>query len=225
MTALTSKSIKEDIDGLISKLIGKGICDDSNFSAIRKFGRTEEVTFSGSEHISFAMSDIEYTEIYCELADKRSYNMKLIDGALLQMMYRIEDNQLLQHRLAFYPSPNLLSFQEEPDSYMRDELFIEIIQRRIIPFPLRFDFDTRDGVHVDVAHPKSHFTLGDVNGCRIPVSAALTPRWFIEFILRNFYQTKTHYFISDLPQHKIKFPTSITKNELGIMHMIIPYGT
>lgn len=124
MMALTPKSIKEDIDGLISELIGKGVCDDSNFSAIRSSGSKVDVTFSGSEHVSIALGDIEYTEIYRELADKRSYNMRLVDGALLQMMYRIEGDELLQHRLAFYPSPSLLPFQDDPDAYMRDELFI-----------------------------------------------------------------------------------------------------
>lgn len=221
--AVTPKSIKEDIDGLISELIGKGVCDDSNFSAIRTSGSKADVTFSGSEHVSIALGDIEYAEIYRELADKRSYNMRLVDGALLQMMYRVEGDELLQHRLAFYPSPSLLPFQDDPDAYMRDELFIEIVQRRIVPFPMRFDFDAREGVYIDVAHPKSHLTLGDVKGCRIPVSAPLTPRWFIEFILRNFYQTETHDFIGGLPQHKIKFPMSITRNEVGLMHMVIPY--
>ena len=81
MMALTPKSIKEDIDGLISELIGKGVCDDSNFSAIRSSGSKVDVTFSGSEHVSIALGDIEYTEIYRELADKRSYNMRLVDGA------------------------------------------------------------------------------------------------------------------------------------------------
>lgn len=223
MMALTPKSIKEDIDGLISELIGKGVCDDSNFSAIRSSGSKVDVTFSGSEHVSIALGDIEYTEIYRELADKRSYNMRLVDGALLQMMYRIEGDELLQHRLACYPSPSQLPFQDDPDAYMRDELFIEIVQRRIVPFPLRFDFDAREGVYIDGTHPKSHLTLGDVKGCRIPVSAPLTPRWFIEFVLRNFYQTETHNFVDGLPQHKIKFPTSITANETGLMHMVIPY--
>lgn len=221
--AVTPISIKEDIDRLISELIGKGVCDDSNFSAIRTFGSNADVTFSGSEHVSIALGDIEYDEIYRELADKRSYNMRLVDGALLQMMYRVEGDQLLQHRLAFYPSPSLLPFQDDPDAYMRDELFIEIVQRRIVPFPMRFDFDAREGVYIDVAHPKSHLTLGDVKGCRIPVSAPLTPRWFVEFVLRNFYQTDTHDFIGGLPQHKIKFPMSITRNEVGLMHMVIPY--
>jgi len=220
---LTPRIIKEDIDGLISELIGKGVCDDSNFSSIRSSGGKADVTFSGSEHVSIALGDIEYAEIYRELADKRSYNMRLVDGALLQMMYRIEGDELLQHRLAFYPSPSLLPFQDDPDAYMRDELFIDIVQRRIVPFPLRFDFDAREGVCIDVAHPKSHLTLGDVKGCRIPVSAPLTPRWFVEFVLRNFYQTETHDFVGGLPRHKIRFSTSITANEAELMHMVIPY--
>ena len=221
--ALTPKSLKEDIDGLISELIGCGLCDDSNFSAIRSFVGGANVTFSGAEHVYIALGDIEYTDIYHELADKRSYNMKLVDGALVQMMYRVEDDRLLQHRLAFYPSPTLLPFRDDPESYMGDELFMEIVRRRIVPFPLRFDFDARDDVHVDVAHPQSHLTLGDVKGCRIPVSAPLTPRWFIEFVLRNFYQTETHDFVSGLPKHKIHFQTTITANETGVMHMVIPY--
>lgn len=223
MKALSPKSIKEDLDGLISELIGKGICDDANFSAVRSFGNHVDVTFKGSEHISIALGDIEYTEIYNELAEKRSYNMKLVDGALVQLMYRMKGNRLIQHRLSFYPSPNLLPFQDDAESYMRDDLFLEIVQRRIVPFPLRFDFDARDGVYADVTHPKSHLTLGDVKGCRIPVSAPLTPRWFVEFILRNFYQTDHHDFVRDLPRHRIKFPASITANEESLMHMVVPY--
>ena len=224
MVASTSKIIKEDIDGLISELIGKGICDDSNFSAIRSCGnKVVDITFSGAEYVSIALGDIEYVDIYHELVDKRSYNMKLVDGAILQMMYRIDGNELMQHRLAFYPSPILRSFQDGPEDYMRDELFIDIVQRRIIPFPLRFDFDNRKDICVDIFHPKSHLTLGDVKGCRIPVSAPLSPRWFIEFILRNFYQTDKYDFISGLPGHNLKFDDSITCNESSILHVRIPY--
>ena len=214
--------IKADLDGLIAELIRVGICNDQNFSAIRPIGNQWDVTYSGTEHISIALSDIDYSELHQEMSEKRSYNMKLIDGALLQLMYRFEKNQLLQHRLAFYPSPSLISFQDDPDSYMSDELFLEIVQRRIVPFPLRFDFDDRNGIHIDVLHPKSHLTLGDVKGCRIPVSAPLTPRWFIEFILRNFYQTEKHDFIKGLPKHQIFFDECITPNEQDLMHLIIP---
>ncbi len=98
---LTPQCIKKDMDGLISKLIEQGVCDDSNFSAIRCSGSKTEISFSGAQHLSIALRDIEYTKIYSALADKRSYNMRLIDGALLQMMYRLENDSLLQHRLGF----------------------------------------------------------------------------------------------------------------------------
>jgi hypothetical protein len=218
------KTIKEDLDRLIGNLLEKGICDDSNFSVVKPAGNRWEVTFAGVEHVAIALGDIEYSEIYRELADNRSYNLRLIDGALLQLMYRFEDNRLLQHRLAFYPSPTLRSFQEDPEAYMRDELFLEIVLRRIVPFPLGFDFDNRDGIHVDVVHPKSHLTLGDAKGCRIPVTAPLTPRWFIEFVLRNFYQTEKRDFVRGLPGHRVDFPSSITAGERKVVHLGVPRG-
>ena len=104
---------------------------------------------------------------------------------------------------------------------MRDELFIDIVSRRIVPFPLRFDYDAEAAT--DVEHPHCHLTLGDIKGCRIPVSAPLTPRWFIEFVLRNFYQTDEHDFVSSLPKHGLDFPSTITGNEAALMHMVVPY--
>ncbi|EHR8377238.1 DUF2290 domain-containing protein [Escherichia coli] len=38
---------------------------------------------------------------------------------------------------------------------MHDELFVEIVQRRIVPFPLRFDFDSREGVYIELSMPKA----------------------------------------------------------------------
>ena len=215
-------SIKNDLDRLIANLLEIGICDDTNFSTIRAVGRQWEVTFLGAQYISIAFSDIDYSDIYLELSDNRSYNVKFIDGALLQFMYRFEGNRLVQHRLAFYPSPSLRPFQEDPEAYMKDELFLEIVQRRIIPFPLRCDFDDRPGVHIDIVHPKSHLTLGDVKGCRIPITSPITPRWFVEFILRNFYHTDKYDFISTLPKHQFQFDISITVNERNLIHLAVP---
>ena len=155
-----------------------------------------------------------------KLTEQRSYSAKLIDGGLLQLMYSFQGDSLVKHRLAYYPSPNLRPFLEDPEAYLRDELFINIVSRRVIPFPLRFDFD--EGAAQDVHHPHCHLTLGDVKGCRIPVSAPLTPRWFIEFVLRNFYQTDKRDFISNLPNHHLSFPSSITTNERKLIHVVIP---
>lgn len=222
MTADTCVQIKTALDGLVAELIRVGLCNDQNFAAIRSTGQQHEVTFKGAEHISLALRDADYLDLYRELDATRSFNMKLVDGALLQLMYRFAGNRLLQHRLAFYPSPGLLPFPEDPDGYLSDDSFIDIIRRRIVPFPVRFDFDDREGVPVDVAHPRSHLSLGDVKNCRIPVTAPLTPRQFVEFVLRHFYQSSEHDFVSGLPPHDQGFESTITENESRLMHMVVP---
>lgn len=214
--------IKEDLDHNVGSLIERGLIDDTNFSILRQSGAAWEVTFTGAEHVSIGFSDIDYDQIYNELADKRSYNARLIDGALIQLMYLFDGDRLLQHRLAFLPSPSLRSFQEDPEAYIRDELFLDIVKRRIIPFPLRFDYDDRKKAHKDVIHPRSHLTLGDVENCRIPVTSALSPRWFFEFIIRNFYQTSDRDFVQWLPAHRIQLPKSITGNESRLLHLAVP---
>jgi hypothetical protein len=218
-----AKTIKNDLETLLAKLIEIGIASDQNFTILRSLSNNEwEVTFAGAEHVSIVMGDIDYAVMYKELADKRSYTAKLLDGGLLQLMYRFKDEHLVKHRLAYYPSPKLLPFHEIPESYLHDELFLDIISRRIVPFPLRFDFD--ETAARDVVHPMCHLTLGDVKCCRIPVSAPLTPSWFADFVLRNFYLTNRYDFVSKLPKHRLFFDLTITANESCLIHMVVPYN-
>ncbi len=214
---------KSDLDGLLSSLIKSGVIDDQNFPVLRQLSTHEwEVSFVGADHISIAMGDIAYEEIHHELAAKRSYNAKLIDSGLLQLSYRFQDDRLTNHRLAYYPSPSLRPFRDDPDSYMSDERFLDIVSRRMVPFPIRFDYDTAAAQEID--HPHCHLTLGDVQGCRIPVSAPLSPRWFIEFVLRNFYKTDRYDLVGCLPDHRpgSHFKSTITPKETRLIHMVIP---
>jgi hypothetical protein len=214
-------SIKVEVDRILASLIEQGIADDQNFSALRYVAANcFEVTFAGAEHLSIAMENVPYEEIYSEIVSRRSYNIKLVDGGLLQLSYFFEREELRKHRLAFYPSPNLRPFQESPDDYFADHVFLEIVSRRIIPFPIRFDFDP--SAAVDVLHPICHVTLGDVLGCRIPVSKALTPRAFFDFILRNFYSTAEHEFWKALPTAGHSFVSTITASERAVLHLVAP---
>lgn len=218
----TAQRTKDDLTRLLSYLIERGVVDDQNFPVLRRLSEESwEVSFDGADHVSIAMGEIDYQDLHRELGEKRSYSVKLIDGGLLQLLYLFKNGALVKHRLVFYPSPSLRSFQEDPDAYMRDELFIDIVSRRIVAFPLRFDYDVEAAR--DVVHPNCHLTLGDVRGCRIPVSAPISPRWFFEFILRNFYQTDKHDFVCALPGHTLKFDQTITKGEIALMHMVVPY--
>ena len=188
MSRPTPKLLKQYIDSLVAKLIEVGLSDDQNASILSQTSaKSFEVTFVNAKAVSAALKDREYEDVYQEMVDARAYNLKMLDGAIVQMMYEFEDGVLLRHRLAFFPSPRLRPFQEDAEAYLEDALFAEIVSRRIVPFPLRFDFDAREGVFEPLIHPKSHLTLGQYEDCRIPVTSPLTPKWFIDFILRNFY--------------------------------------
>ncbi|WP_419606355.1 hypothetical protein, partial [Thiolapillus sp.] len=68
--------IKDDIYEVTSSLLKTGICDDQNFPVLKDSGCVWEVVFDGAEYISIALGEIEYSKLYAELSDKRSYNIK-----------------------------------------------------------------------------------------------------------------------------------------------------
>ena len=95
---LPTKYQEYDLERVLSSLIEKGVADDQNFPVLRQYSAEGwEVSFAGAEHVSFAMGDIDYGDIHRELSEKRSYNAKLIDGGLLQLMYRFNGDQLVKH--------------------------------------------------------------------------------------------------------------------------------
>lgn len=219
--ALSAQDVHRELGATVGALIAQGLATDQNFPSIRRISALGwEVSFQGAEHVSVALGRIEYDEIYRELAEKRSYSVRLLDGALMQLMYIFENDLLVKHRLAFLPSPNLRPFQEDPDVYLREELFVDVVSRHIVPFPLRFDFD--ESAAGRGSHPRCHLTLGDVEGCRIPVSRALTPRWFVEFVVSNFYRINGRDFVTDLPRHRFSFPCCITEEESELIHVVVP---
>jgi hypothetical protein len=123
---------------------------------------------------------------YRELDENEAYDVKLIDGGLLLLQYRFnEAGKLLQHRLGYFPNPTLPTIDEAPDLYEQDELYGDIVARRLVRFPVRFDYAPAD--HKDVVHPASHMTLGQYENCRIPVAGPVGPFTFGTFIVRNFY--------------------------------------
>ena len=147
--------------------------------------------------------------------------MKMPDGALIQMMYRYSQNALQSHRLAFFPSPYLEEFQNNPDIYLQDDVYADIVARNIVPFPLRFDY-TRNQPTERIGHPKAHLTLGQYQNCRIPITAPMTPSWFADFILRNFYHTAYIRYADNLPRFSEWFADSILPSERNLVHVVVP---
>ena len=184
-----AKKTFQQIERLTTSLIEVSLCDDQN--APVKLPNvpswdTCRIDLPVTE-VSIALRNIPYDKLYGEMNKRRIFTYKLIDGALLSLQYDFFNGVLNRHRLGYYPNPNLLSFQENEDLYSLDDIYLDIIDRRIVIVPIRFDYDCSDDTYEEIEHPKSHFTLGQFENCRIPVSRPLTPCQFVHFILRNFY--------------------------------------
>jgi hypothetical protein len=220
------EKVRQQMEVLTADLIGLSLCDRQNFPSVREFGEgCREVGIRNNAGLTFALKNVPYSDIYSELDKNHSYNMRMLDGALLQMMYRFRDNQIESHRLAFFPSPFLEDFQNNPEIYQDDLVYAEVIMKNIVPFPIRFDYDSRDEIVVDIEHPMSHFTMGQYQNCRIPVTAPITPFHFISFILRNFYNTAYIEYCAKLSVFNDAFEESISRNEEQLIHIRVPHTT
>ena len=228
---LVAKDIFSQIEKITSNLIELALCMDQNFPSIKKLNHSiEEVnmcSIESSYNSSIFLKNMSYGDMYYELCRRRMYNIKMIDGALIQMQYRFNGNSIESHRLAFFPSPNLDIFQNEPDIYFEDEIYSDILDARIVTVPLRFDFDDSEDqngnkVAIPVIHPISHLTIGQYKNCRIPVSSAITPYQFIEFIIRNFYNTAFELYSDKLVRDKKCFDVCICADEKKIFNICSP---
>lgn len=212
------QNILKQIERLTVDVIEAGICDAQNFPALtQKPGRISEIGISSVDNSIF-LKNIPYSEMYSELLKRKHYNLKMIDGALISLLYRFRNNDIIAHRLSFFPAPNLEVFQNEPELYLEDEIYLEFLDKRIVTVPLRFDFDSGEAF-VPVEHPKSHLTLGQYKNCRIPVSSAVSPYQFMEFILRNFYHTVQNKSCVKLTKYTDKFEKSIVSEEEALVHI------
>ena len=212
--------VASDIRNLTSKMIEVGLCVEPNYPSQSTHasdnGAVQDVSISGLEEASFALRNRPYIETYNVLRMKRAFNMRLIDGALLQFRYRFQQDELIKHVLSFYPSPDLLEYQNDPEIYETDVLYAEVIMKDIVTTPIRFDFDLASSQ--DYVHPASHFTIGQYKNCRIPVCGALTPHRFMNFVLRAFYNTSYHEYCSEWKGSAPDFASTVTDRERGDLH-------
>jgi hypothetical protein len=214
------RNIHSQINTITQKLITVGLSVQQKFPSCNSIGKNSyEIAYPGMRDLSAALKNVDYAEVYQELNDSENYNVKMIDGALLQLLYTYKDSNLSSHRLAFFPSPFLHDFQNEPEIYEEDEIYADIIAKNILPVPVRFDYDPENYKELD--HPKCHLTLGQFKNCRIPVCSPITPSAFTAFILRSFYNTAFSKFTDDLTFPSSLFDETIAPIEKKIIHLAI----
>lgn len=182
---MSPEGVRKQISEFIERLIAASISAKQFFPSIRR-ADGGSILIGSRSSTSIALRDIPYDEVYKEVDANNAYDVRLIDGGLLAFQYWFsESEELLQHRLVYFPSPALPTIDDSPALYERDELYGDIVARRLVRFPIRFDYAPAQ--QADMVHPACHMTLGQYENCRIPVVGPLTPNSFGMFIVRNFY--------------------------------------
>lgn len=222
MSSKLATLILTELHEITSNLIESGLAINQHFPNIKSNAKDKDVI--GLTHLSeipLISKGDDYQLIYNEQLANNAFNIQLVDGGLVLLLYEIEKEKIINHRLTFFPSPILNDYAKDNlQIYESDLLFQDICYRKKIPFPIRFDFSKKQ--FVEINHPMSHLTLGDFECCRIPVTSALYPHIFFRFILGNFYKTADQDVLSILPKSKIlvKNEETMTLNEKNTLSFL-----
>lgn len=217
---MTLQGIRQQLQDVYSRLILTNL-------SVKQFHPKEQTLPGGGVSIgslplgSISLRDVSYEQVYTEIESKDGYHIKLPDGGLLIFQYTFDgDGVLTKHRLCYFPSFVLPTVDEAPHLYEDDELYGDVILKKLVRFPIRFDYDP--GAHKDVVHPKSHLTLGQYENCRIPIDGAVSPNAFVMFLLRNFYSNsyRKRKNTLDKKSHHISAMSTLTIAERRIAHFI-----
>jgi hypothetical protein len=202
------KEILEQVRFLTKYFIEKGLAVTQNFP--KEIG--QDIIWDGYQGISFSLKTQVYADIYNVTLSSKEYNFVFTDGGIIQMMYTFHKDTMLSHRLAYYPPHNSSALNEDEES--------EYHSSNKMPIPIRFDFDSDVKKFKEVVHSYTHFTLGDHEKCRIPVSAPVTPFRFIDFIIRAFYMDfyERTSFKTDIVC-PIKMTQTMYKDENSLIHL------
>lgn len=218
---MTPQQTLKQINELTQALVGLSLSNEQNFPTTNgKPNAAFEISVSTASGMSVALRNVAYRDIYDELEKARCFNIKMLDGALVSLHYRFLGGAICEHSLSYFPSPDLEHFQNEPEIYLEDEIYADVVAKNIVPFPIRFDFSSDEGKFVDVHHPYSHLTLGQYKNCRIPVCSPLGPLTFGGFIFRNFYNTAFRKYSAKFPTSKLRFANTITAKERKFPHVV-----
>ncbi|WP_350225000.1 DUF2290 domain-containing protein [Arthrobacter sp. efr-133-TYG-120] len=215
----SAREVFNETRNTVHNLVGLGLADDSRDPVLTvRNGRSTiqtQVRVDGS-----VLHADSYAALYEDQFLRGVYNALLPDGALLQMCYEFAGRTLASHRLAYLPSPDLEPFQNDPEMYIREVPYLDVVGRQVVPVPLRFDYDARPGVAQDGAHPVSHLTLGQYAHCRIALTGPVRPSVFADFVVRHFYSAPG-YSLARLASAERGFSPTITTAEALDTHLSI----
>lgn len=178
------------------------------------------ITWPQSIHFLSEIFREDFTSIddYCKWLEAKAFSMILYDGSFIQITYDFLGNDLVSHRLAYYPCPFDLDQDLLNESPILDIISLyrgkdnSIVKLRS---PIRFDYDLKAQ---SLDHPAVHMTFIFPH-CRWAVVAPISPGHFIRFVFKNFYPHlwNIHEFVRKWPQRL--FDRKITIDEEELLHI------
>ena len=167
--------------------------------------RVQRITWANNKSVPgwLFRTDAGTIEEYRGWIEHSGYAAVLLDGAILQISFDFSGDELVGHRLLYFPCP----FDFDRSLLMGTDLsMVEIIDLYADPVspgefrlrsPVRFDY-TKAEISPD--HPPSHMTF-QWRRVRVPVSAPLSLGHFVHFVFKYFYPDLWHLhdFIREWP--------------------------
>lgn len=204
-------------------LIEKNLIINSNRFVKTETRESINLCWASAPNLSYVFGGHTTIDHYIEILERRDYNFVFIDGGIMQIFYRIENNEITKHRLCYVPCP--IDYKKEDwEGFAIDEIISlqdnNTLRENIkMTSPVRFDFDLN---FRDEKHENSHVTINK-DSCRIPAYGAISLGHFSRFILRYFYETEISietdltevrptFYRRTLPyeiSHELHFDTSI----------------
>jgi hypothetical protein len=210
---MTRRNAQARVAKLNAELLQAGLAIATNPLISYPIGDRVRLSWPSAKNSSGLLSREEMGSLseYRKLISEGQYTCLLNEGSLIQVSFDFRRDEMVAHRLCFYPCPlDLLENTfprdfEEWNELLEAELKVQLIslddqslaensedEDRGHPMkagslrfrsPLRFDFDSRNDETTD---PASHL---HVNGgeARIPVYAAVSVGLFLTFIISQYY--------------------------------------
>lgn len=190
---------------------------DSNPFIIKNYDgkQSYDLTWAGKNSANSILFDEEKSclELLSVIRPERQYTFLLYDKSIIQVEYRIVDDEIIKGRLLFLKLQNKVWGFEELREYVHTpDLLDEILNEESgFPIMIRIDFDPLN--HVECSHPKAHFVFSNVKDCRIPMKSIATLSQFVNFVFLQFYNKRIN-----LPD-KTTFASTITDAESQLFHI------
>jgi hypothetical protein len=198
----TPRAVATQLRNLLSLLIQSDISLVINPVIEQRVASATRVTWSSPVGTSGIITAAEFATIeeYSNYVDSQTYSTVLYDGSLLQISYDFQRDDLVGHRLCYYPCPFDMDqelLRTEPIGELID-LYRDNVGTTInLRSPCRFDYDR---TYSGGAHPRVHMHVIRPH-CRWPVSRPLSIGHFIGFVFRHFYPNiwAVHPFLRKWP--------------------------